>query len=86
MWKFRNFSAIQNLCEINFSGSKSSKSAIFAILKPLNLKFGNFQPSKIAKIPQNQNSEALTNAKMADFEILETPILISCMILVVEKS
>ena len=44
------FLIAQILREINFRNSRSSKSAIFAILEPLNFEFGQFQPSKIARI------------------------------------
>ena len=39
MWKFENFPAIQILRETNFRASRNSKTAIFAILKILNLDF-----------------------------------------------
>ena len=36
MWKFQDFSVDQILREINFGESKSSKTAVFAILGALN--------------------------------------------------
>ena len=47
VWKFQDFSITQILREINFAESRSPKSAIFAILGPLN--FANlviFSPQK----------------------------------------
>ena len=41
-WKFQTFSAIQILREINSSDSRSSKTAIFAILDALNFDFLQF--------------------------------------------
>ena len=36
LWKFQDFSVAQILREINFGESRSSKTAIFAILRPAN--------------------------------------------------
>ena len=66
MWEFREFSATQNLREINFRSCRSSKSAIFAVLEPLNVEFGRFQPSKIERFSFIQDSESFKTQKMAD--------------------
>ena len=51
MWKFREFSIIQILSEINFGECRSSKNAIFAILGALNfVSFVKFGSSKIDNI------------------------------------
>ena len=39
VWKFDKFTATQILCETNFGESRSSKSAIFAVLEALELWF-----------------------------------------------
>ena len=74
------FSAPQILCEINFEESRSSKPTFFAILVALN--FGNlvdFSIQKLEKLHQYENSEPLSLlcVKMADFESLNSLILIS---------
>ena len=48
-WEEENSSSTQILREINFKDSRSSKTAIFAVLEPMNFTFGKFQPSKIEK-------------------------------------
>ena len=68
MRKFQDFSVTQILREITFEESRSSKSAIYAILWPLNLvKLLKVQPSKSAKINKNLTSEPLNFVKMTDF-------------------
>ena len=42
VWKFRDFSNIQILREINFGDSKSAKSAILTHLEDLNFDFYEF--------------------------------------------
>ena len=61
VWTFQDFSITNILREINFGGSRRSKTAISAILGAQNLVdfFSKFQLSKSAKIPKNQNSEPL---------------------------
>ena len=61
MWKVNDFSLTQILREINFSESRSSKTAFFAILEALNLSnlCSRFQSSKIAKNHKNKISEPL---------------------------
>ena len=41
MWKFQDFSATQNLLEINFGDSRSAKSAILTHLEALMFDFTN---------------------------------------------
>ena len=55
MWKFLGFSVTQILREINFKESRSSETAVYAILAAKN-----YPPSRSAKIHKNQNSESLT--------------------------
>ena len=63
---------IQILREINFWGSRTSKSAIFVVLEFLNCEFDKFQSSKIAKGSLAQNSEPLKTQKLhAVFELLK---------------
>ena len=47
-WKFENHSSSQMLHEINDEDSRSSKTAICAILEALNFVLGKYQPSRIA--------------------------------------
>ena len=63
--EFQDFSISQILCEINFWDSRSSKTAVFAIFaKDCEFcSFGKFQPLKIARIHENQNSEPLNVLK-----------------------
>ena len=50
VWKFQDFSAIQILCEINFGESRSSKTAILAILEALKMvHLANFSIQKVKK-------------------------------------
>ena len=35
VWKYQNFSVIQNLCEIKYGESKSSKIAVYSIFRAL---------------------------------------------------
>ena len=53
VWKFQNFSVIQNLREINFGESRSSKTAVFGIFGPLSF----VHLVKVQEFIQNQNSE-----------------------------
>ena len=57
MWKFQDNSTIQILCKINYGHFEPTKAAILTILETLKIDFGTFQPYKMAKIHQNQNSE-----------------------------
>ena len=64
VWKFHNFSIIQNLREINFEDSRSAKSAVFAILGSVNfVHLVNVRLQKVQKIHKNQNSERLNVSK-----------------------
>ena len=64
VWNCQDFSVIQILREVNFEESRSSKTAFFAN----NM---SIQPSVNTKI------HSLQNFKMADFESLDLPTLIS---------
>ena len=57
VWKFHNFSITPILREIKFGGSGSAKSAIFCHFWGSEWFFGKFQPSKSAKIHENEDSE-----------------------------
>ena len=48
VWNFLDFSVTQILREINFGKSRSSKTAIFAILRALN--FVNLEDSSLQKV------------------------------------
>ena len=58
VWKFRDFSNIQILREINFGDSKSAKSAILTHLEDLNFdfyEFFHFLRAEIYQINQTQS-------------------------------
>ena len=77
MWIFQDFPVTQILREIIFGESRSSKTAIFAILEALNLVIlVNFSLQKV-QIFKNQNPEPLNVLKVVDFALLEYPKLIS---------
>ena len=64
VWKFQDFSITQILREINFAESRSPKSAIFAILGPLNfVDLVNFSLQKVPDIHKHQDSEPLNVLK-----------------------
>ena len=64
VWKFLDFSVIQILREINFGESRSSKTAVFAILGALNfVNLVHFSLQKVQKFMINQNSEPLNVVK-----------------------
>ena len=59
-WNFSGFCITQILREINFEESRSAKTAIFAILRAVNLvHLVNFSLRKVGKIHKNQNSEPI---------------------------
>ena len=60
-----------------FNDFRVSKTAILTILEALNVDFGKFLNFLKAEIYQNQKSRASKTAKMADFELLDSPQLIS---------
>ena len=75
MWKFQNSSATQILREI-----KSYRISVFAILgASINFSIQKVQKFIIIKI------QDLKRVKMADFETLDSPTLISRKILLTEK-
>ena len=58
VWKFQNFSVIQILREINTRDSRSCKKCLFCHFRASEYcGFGQFQPSKSAKLNKTQNSE-----------------------------
>ena len=63
MRKFKNFSAIQILREIEFGNFGDSKIAILAVVETLNLNFGRIQPTEISNFYQNQNSTPSKSSK-----------------------
>ena len=78
MWKFQYFSVIQILREINFGGSRSSETAVFAILEAQNsVDLVNFSLQKMQKFSKNQNSVSKIT-KMAFLELLGSQKLIFC--------
>ena len=60
-----------------FFGSGSSKTAILTKLEALNFEFDDFLQFLRWEFYQNQKSKASKTAKMADFEPLDSPKLIS---------
>ena len=83
VWKFQDFSATLILREINFRESKSSKTAIFALLESLNFdfyEFWHFWRFKLTKF------RAPKVAKISVLELLDSPKLISRKFLVTEIS
>ena len=58
VWKFGNFPATKILSEINFCGSRVSKSSILTVSAP-DLILGEFCSYSEAKLTNNQNSEPL---------------------------
>ena len=64
VWKFQDFSITQILREINLGGSRSSKTAVLAILRALkSINWVNFGLQKNAKIHKGQTSEPLNVLK-----------------------
>ena len=63
MWKFQEFSVIQILRETNFEGSRSAKSAVFAIFEALNFVILEISAFRKCKINKNQSSESLNVLK-----------------------
>ena len=56
VWIFQHFSVIQNLREINFGESRSSKTAVFAIFGALNfLDLVDFNLQKVQKFMKIKN-------------------------------
>ena len=52
MWKIQDFSAIQNLCEINFGILEVLKLPVFVVLGALN--FVNFENSTLQKVQKSR--------------------------------
>ena len=60
VWKFHDFSVTPILREINFGGSRSSKTDVFATLGvPKIIILENFSLQNMQKISKNHNSELL---------------------------
>ena len=77
MWKFQDTSVNQTFCEINFEESRSSKSAVFAILGSLKIvNLLNFNLLKLQKFIKS-NFRASKFVKMLDFALLESPKLVN---------
>jgi len=58
MWEFKDISATQILCEINFGYFEVLKTAILTILAALNFVFlRTFDISSMKILPKNQNSK-----------------------------
>ena len=71
------FCVIQILREINFEESRIAKTAIFAILRAVNLvQMVNFSLQKVQKFIKIK-FQSVKCVKMADFALLESPKLIS---------
>ena len=80
LWKFQDYPAIQILREINFANFWSSKNAIFEFLEALD--FYSFSFWYISTLKNSRKSikwkiSAFEIVKMADFETIDSPILIS---------
>ena len=85
MGKFQKFSLIQILREINFGGSRSSKTAAFAIFGALSCVFlVHFSLQKVQK--SKKSFRASKCVKMVDFALQESQKMISRKILVIVKS
>ena len=70
MWKLQDYSVIQILREINFGDSRSSKTAIFAILGAPNfVNLVNFSLQKVQKSIESK-FKASKCVKMSDFALL----------------
>ena len=82
MWKFHDFSITHILREIKFEDSRSAKSAIFTHLEALNFAFCEILHFLKAEINQITKFRA---AKMAVFELLDSPKLFSRKIWVKEN-
>ena len=78
MWKIQNFSITQILREMNFRDSRSAKTANLTFLKTLH--FDTFLHFYRGEFEKNPTLEHLKTAKMAFFETLKWPNMISCKI------
>ena len=86
MWKLQDFSVSQILREINFAESRTSKTALFAISGALNfVELVNFNVEKV-QIFTKIKIRASKCVKMAHYALLESKLLISRKIIVIEKS
>ena len=72
MWKFHDFSIIQNLREINFGNSRSAKFTILAHLVALNFDFYDILHFLEAQIYQITKFRAPRMAKTAVLELSES--------------
>ena len=78
MENFQDFFVTRILCEINFGKSRSSKTADFAIFGALNfVDLVNFSLLRVQKFIKSKKLRASKYVKMADFETLKLPTLIS---------
>ena len=86
VWKLQDFSVIQILCETNFEGSKSCKSANLPFLGLCILLILYISALKKCKNSQQSEMRPSKFVKMTDFALQESPNLISHKIWVIEKS
>ena len=75
--KMTNFLPLRFYVKSFFDDFKVSKTAILTILEALNVDFGKFLNFLKAEIYQTQESKASKTGKMVDFEIVDSPKLIS---------
>ena len=72
-----NFLPLRFYVKSFFDDFRVSKTAILTILEALNVDFGKFLHFLKAKIYQNKKSRASKTVKMVDFELLDSPKMIS---------
>ena len=77
VWRLQDFSVIQILREINFGKSRSTESAIFAILEALNfVNLVNYSLQMVQKL-QKSKFRVCKCVKMPDFAFLTSHKFIS---------
>ena len=86
VWKLQDFSVIQILCETNFEGSKSCKSANLPFLVLCILLILYISVLKKWKSSQQSELRPLKCVKMTNFALQESPNLISRKIWVIDES
>ena len=73
VWKFKDFSVIQILLEINFDDSRSSKSAFLTNLEALDFDYNEYLHFLKAEICQMNKIESLQNCKKWHFDKFHVP-------------